>query len=116
MSDDWDEETKRAVFAYCGGDPRVAREVEDEDFLSFGDEEWSLSDFRAILDKAPTNARVVLTSYSEGPSALSIKWKRLQTPEEVAADVQRAIDYVEAEKRRDRDAYEALKRKFESAA
>lgn len=118
---EFDENTYRRIVSYFGRDPRVPKEVTDTVYDEYGDETWTLSGFQQAIAEAAAkipealraSATVELSGGHDEVTRLTISYQRLQTPEEVARDVERGLAYARERDADDRAKYEALKRKFE---
>lgn len=116
-----DEETLGIIISYCGGDPRIAREIEVVVFHEYGDESWTIPEFKAAIDHAineipeqhRAEAVVSLEGGYEESARLKITYTRLQNQEEIAERVRRALNYARDKQAKDLSTYEALKKKFE---
>src|SRR6266704_339996 len=94
---EFDDETLSLMKAYCGRDPRIAITISITALEKWGNDSWTIAEFAAMLDAAclavPENvgdaALVELTGYEGERPRLIIRYDRLQTPEEVAKDVQK---------------------------
>lgn len=115
--DEIDAETLRWMRSYFGRDPRVPDEVKEE-VLCEHSGTWTLAEFSALIADAiaqiPENARASAVVEMEGDeySVLKITYRRMETPEEVAENVQRGLARAHESSARERAAYEALKRKY----
>lgn len=117
----FDEDALRRLHAYFGRDPRTPREVQAEALSEYGATEWALDEFltavREAIDTIPAScraaAKVELDGGGDEEPRLTIRYTRMETSDEVAANVERGIAYVREQQARERATYEALKRKFE---
>lgn len=123
MSDDWDEETRRLVFGYCGGDPREPEAISVQVLWEY-DDEWTLDGFQALvadaIAKIPpeyrASARVTLEQADPDGCGghLAITYVRPTNEQEIAERVERALSYARKKQREELEVYERLKRKFEA--
>ena len=108
---------------YYGRDPFTPIEITITAFEEYGYAEWTLPIFVALIkgatDSIPEANResaLVLLEGGNGESTkLEITYRRLQTRDEVEADVQRGLAYVNSSDRREREQYEKLRAKFEGS-
>lgn len=120
VPEEFDAETRKLMAAYAGHDFDKPRRVIAEAFSEWSSERWSLSDFRALVDKAVAEAgssleeaEVLLVGdgYDEGVS-LKITYPRMETDEEVATRVRRAYIYAHNKQAEERATFERLKQKY----
>lgn len=117
-----DDETWKFACSYCGGDPRIPIPISVEEHVLGQYESLTLTEFQDLIankiEQIPleyrASVRVELDACDhEGyGGALTISYDRLQTSEEVAARVKRAIDYALSYLGKERADYERLKKKF----
>lgn len=112
-------EMHAAMARYCGGDPRVPREVSVE-AMDEREGDWTLAEFQQLIadavakipEEARAAARVELERGYEESTHLKITYRRMNTPEEVSGRIKRALEYVVSNMNSERATYERLKEKF----
>lgn len=112
-----DKETRLACVRYAGDDFDKAQIVRETILSESYRAEWTLDEFRAILDSVPAeyaeSARVEYERgcYDSGDSLL-VYYYRPETKQEVAERVARCVQYAHESMETERQTYEALKAKF----
>lgn len=117
MAEEFDAETLDRMITYGGCDPRIPREIKDEVFEEWGGYNKSLPKFLDAINKAvariPEDKRADAFVEIDGEVGhLTITYRRLQTPAEVAKNVRRALEYVRSQQASERATYSRLKAKF----
>jgi hypothetical protein len=113
----FDDETLKIMFSYGGRDPRIATKIEVEALYEYKGE-WTLKEFEELISDAiasiPEECResAIVELGGDECSYLKITFCRLQTSEEVAADVARAFDYAKKCQASERATFDRLKQKF----
>lgn len=121
--DDLDEETRAAVLAYVGGRKNLEPYLIEFELECFdSDAEWSLLEFRELLDQVearlPDEFRKYIkiefetAEYDANGGRLIIKGKRMITEKELQEKLKNVLDYVNNKRRIEKADYERLKKKY----
>lgn len=105
---------------YAGHDFDKPKQISIDTLYEYGAESWTLTDFTALIEEAiekiPVDkcaeAVVELEGGYEESTYLRISYQGMESPETVAARVNRCEEYVAGRRSGERAIYERLKAKF----
>jgi hypothetical protein len=120
MLPDIDDDTLQRLYTFCGSDPRVpepiTRTVYEETRTRYWTPAQFIAEIQTAIEKIPPakreDATVEFTSDYDEYGHLKITYEDVQTPDEVARNLERCLEHVRNDQRREREKYERLKAKY----